>query len=64
MSGVMMLNHIHEEATADRIKSAYDAVLREGKTLTRDLGGSATLDTGPGRGTEWEVRVPNTRGAK
>ncbi len=30
----------------------------------RDLGGSATLDTGPGRGTEWEVRVPNTRGAK
>lgn len=30
----------------------------------RDLGGSATLDTGPGRGTEWEVRVPSTRGAR
>ncbi|WP_284743478.1 MacS family sensor histidine kinase [Amycolatopsis sp. RTGN1] len=30
----------------------------------RDLGGSATLDTGPGRGTEWEVKVPSTRGAK
>ena len=30
----------------------------------RDLGGSATLDTGPGRGTEWEVRVPCTRSAK
>jgi isocitrate dehydrogenase (NAD+) len=41
MSGVMMLNHIHEEATADRIKSAYNAVLQEGKTLTRDLGGTA-----------------------
>ena len=41
MSGVMMLNHIHEEAIADRIKKAYDAVLAEGKTLTRDLGGAA-----------------------
>ncbi|WIX86783.1 DUF5931 domain-containing protein [Amycolatopsis sp. DG1A-15b] len=30
----------------------------------RDLGGRATLDTGPGRGTEWEVRVPSTRGAR
>jgi isocitrate dehydrogenase (NAD+) len=41
MSGVMMLNHIHEEAIATRIKSAYDAVLSEGKSLTRDLGGPA-----------------------
>jgi isocitrate dehydrogenase (NAD+) len=44
MSGVMMLNHIHEEAIAQRIKTAYDAVLTEGKTLTRDLGGSAGTD--------------------
>ena len=42
MSGVMMLNHIHEEALAERIKAAYNAVLAEGKTLTRDLGGTAT----------------------
>ena len=42
MSGVMMLNHIHEEAIAERIKAAYNAVLGEGKTLTRDLGGSAS----------------------
>lgn len=42
MSGVMMLNHIHEEQIAGRIKSAYNAVLQEGKTLTRDLGGSAS----------------------
>ncbi|MGH7213602.1 MAG: isocitrate/isopropylmalate dehydrogenase family protein [Tepidisphaeraceae bacterium] len=41
MSGVMMLRHLHEDAIADRIKGAYDAVLREGKTLTRDLGGTA-----------------------
>jgi isocitrate dehydrogenase (NAD+) len=41
MSGVMMLNHIHEERIAERVKNAYDTVLREGKTLTRDLGGTA-----------------------
>ncbi|MDQ3440259.1 MAG: isocitrate/isopropylmalate dehydrogenase family protein [Planctomycetota bacterium] len=41
MSGVMMLNHIHEEAIAKKIKVAYDAVLTEGKSLTRDLGGKA-----------------------
>ena len=41
MSAVMMLNHIHEENIAAKIKNAYDAVLAEGKVLTRDLGGSA-----------------------
>jgi isocitrate dehydrogenase (NAD+) len=43
MSGVMMLNHIHEEAVAEKIKSAYNAVLAEARpeTLTRDLGGTA-----------------------
>jgi isocitrate dehydrogenase (NAD+) len=41
MSGVMMCNHIHEEKIAEKIKAAYNAVLAEGKTLTRDLGGSA-----------------------
>jgi len=44
MSGVMMLNHIQEEALGAKIKSAYDAVLAEGKSRTRDLGGSATTD--------------------
>jgi isocitrate dehydrogenase (NAD+) len=42
MSGVMMLNHLHEEALGTRIRTAYDAVLSEGKALTPDLGGSAT----------------------
>ena len=41
MSSVMMLNHIHEEPTAVKIRDAYNAVLAEGKTLTRDLGGKA-----------------------
>ena len=46
MSGVMMLNHIHEEAIGERIKLAYNAVLAEGdpKHLTRDLGGSASTN--------------------
>jgi isocitrate dehydrogenase (NAD+) len=44
MSGVMMLNHIGERAAADRIKAAYNGVLAEGKTLTRDLGGAAGTD--------------------
>jgi isocitrate dehydrogenase (NAD+) len=41
MSGVMMLEHIHEDALAQRVRDAYNAVLAEGKTLTRDLGGTA-----------------------
>jgi isocitrate dehydrogenase (NAD+) len=41
MSGVMMLNHMHEEKIADKIKKAYNSVIAEGKTLTRDLGGTA-----------------------
>jgi isocitrate dehydrogenase (NAD+) len=51
MSGVMMLNHIydttHDEschAAAGKIKNAYNAVLGEGKVLTRDLGGTAGTD--------------------
>jgi signal transduction histidine kinase len=28
------------------------------------LGGTAILDTGEGEGTEWEIRVPRTRGAR
>ncbi|HMO27126.1 MAG TPA: isocitrate/isopropylmalate dehydrogenase family protein [Tepidisphaeraceae bacterium] len=42
MSGVMMLNHLGETTIAERIKSAYNRVLAEGKHVTRDLGGSAS----------------------
>ena len=43
MSGVMMLNHLGETAAADKIKSAYNAVLAGGdpEKRTRDLGGTA-----------------------
>jgi isocitrate dehydrogenase (NAD+) len=44
MSGVMMLNHLHETSIAEKIKHAYDAVLAEGKNLTSDLKGSASTD--------------------
>ena len=44
MSGVMLLNHVHEEAIAERIKGAYNAVLEEGAVRTRDLGGAAGTD--------------------
>ena len=41
MSAVMMLEHVHEDVIAGRIRTAYNELLSEGKTLTRDLGGSA-----------------------
>ena len=41
MCGEMMLHHIHEDKLAQKIRAAYDVVLAEGKTLTRDLGGEA-----------------------
>jgi isocitrate dehydrogenase (NAD+) len=44
MSAVMMLEHIHEDDIAKKVRGAYEAVLAEGKTLTRDLGGTASTD--------------------
>ena len=42
MSGIMMLDHIHESTAARRIESALHKVYREGKSITRDVGGTAT----------------------
>ena len=42
MSAIMMLDHLGESVAARRIESALHRVYREGKTLTRDVGGSAT----------------------
>jgi len=44
MSGAMMLNHLGETGAADRLKNAYNGVLKEGnpEELTRDIGGSGT----------------------
>src|SRR6476659_4623812 len=44
MTAEMMIHHIGEHAAADKIRAGYDAVLSEGASLTRDLGGSATTD--------------------
>jgi isocitrate dehydrogenase (NAD+) len=41
LSGVMMLKYLGEMDAADRVMKAIDQVLREGKYLTYDLGGSA-----------------------
>ena len=41
MSAILMLNHIGEVFTADRIEQALWEVYKEGKHLTRDLGGTA-----------------------
>jgi isocitrate dehydrogenase (NAD+) len=41
MSSILMLNHIGEANAANRIEQALWKVYREGKHLTRDLGGSA-----------------------
>lgn len=42
MSGIMMLNYIGEREAAQRVESALHEVYREGKRLTRDVGGTAT----------------------
>jgi isocitrate dehydrogenase (NAD+) len=41
LSSAMMLDHIGERAAGDRVRAAVEAVLREGKKLSRDLGGGA-----------------------
>ncbi len=40
-SAVLMLRHIDEPATADAIQTALEAVYAEGKSLTKDVGGSS-----------------------
>ena len=45
MSGVMMLRHLGEDAIADNVRDAYNAVLEDGTHKTRDLGGTAGTRT-------------------
>jgi isocitrate dehydrogenase (NAD+) len=40
-SAVLMLRHLNEDATADIIQSALEKVYGEGKTLTKDVGGTS-----------------------
>ena len=39
-SAVLMLHHINEPETAERVQAGLEQVYREGKTLTRDVGGT------------------------
>jgi isocitrate dehydrogenase (NAD+) len=40
-SAVLMLHHINEGATAERVQAGLEQVYREGKILTKDVGGSS-----------------------
>jgi tartrate dehydrogenase/decarboxylase / D-malate dehydrogenase len=42
-SGAMMLRHLGERDAADAIERAFEEVLRDGHTLTADLGGRADM---------------------
>ena len=42
LSAIMMLEHLNEAAAARRVEAAVRKVYREGKALTRDVGGSAS----------------------
>jgi isocitrate dehydrogenase (NAD+) len=42
LAACLMLDHVGDRFRADRIRRALETTIRNGKTLTRDLGGSAT----------------------
>jgi isocitrate dehydrogenase (NAD+) len=44
LAGCMLLEHLGQGDRALRIRRALEGVIREGKTVTRDLGGVATTD--------------------
>ena len=44
LAGAMMLRHLGEDEAADRVESAVRDTISGGKTMTRDLGGSASTD--------------------
>jgi isocitrate dehydrogenase (NAD+) len=44
LAACMMLDHLGDSVRAGRIRDALSKVIRDGKTLTRDLGGTANTD--------------------
>jgi isocitrate dehydrogenase (NAD+) len=40
----MMLDHLGDVTRADRIRAAVESTIRDGTTITRDLGGTASTD--------------------
>ena len=44
LAACMMLDHLGDNTRADRVRHALETVVRQGKTVTRDLGGTANTD--------------------
>jgi isocitrate dehydrogenase (NAD+) len=44
LAGCMLLEHLGQGERGRRIRQALEAVIKEGKTVTRDLGGTASTD--------------------
>ena len=44
LAACMLLDHIGDGDRATRIRTAFETTVKEGKTVTRDLGGTATTD--------------------
>ncbi|HET9452745.1 MAG TPA: isocitrate/isopropylmalate family dehydrogenase [Gemmatimonadaceae bacterium] len=44
LAGCMMLEHLGQADRAMRVRKALEGVIKEGRTVTRDLGGAATTD--------------------
>ena len=44
LAACMMLEHLGDNARADSVRHALETVVRQGKTVTRDLGGTANTD--------------------
>src|SRR6476661_1615366 len=44
LAGCMLLEHMGDTERAQRIRNAFETTIREGKTVTRDLGGTASTD--------------------
>jgi isocitrate dehydrogenase (NAD+) len=42
LAACMLLDHIGDNERANRIRRAFEATIKEGKTVTRDLGGTAS----------------------
>ena len=44
LAAAMMLDHMGQGERATRVRRAMEATIAEGKTVTRDLGGTASTD--------------------
>ena len=44
LAACQLLDHVDDTARANRIRAAVEATLREGRTVTRDVGGTASTD--------------------